>query len=101
MTVFILLLLIFDFLISVICSIFHQATSSIYKSDKPQYFAQELLSTFNTAIGEVCLQPSTGGTFIVEMFYKDSRSTVADGPIEVQKAVLWDRKVEGGFPGTS
>ncbi|RDA90300.1 hypothetical protein CP533_3346 [Ophiocordyceps camponoti-saundersi (nom. inval.)] len=29
------------------------------------YYAQELLSTFALAIGEVALQPSTGGTFVV------------------------------------
>jgi len=28
------------------------------------YFAQELLSTFSTAIGEIALQPSTGGRFV-------------------------------------
>ncbi|PSS00976.1 Rdx type Seleno protein, partial [Coniella lustricola] len=43
------------------------------------YFAQELLSTFSTALGEVALQPSTGGTF---------------------SCVLWDRKIDGGFPET-
>ena len=29
------------------------------------YFAQELLSTFSTALGEVALQPSTGGRFVL------------------------------------
>jgi len=65
-------------------------------SDWLQYFAQELLSTFNTALGEVALQPSTGGTFVVEIFYGSDK-----GDVHVEKAVLWDRKVEGGFPGAS
>lgn len=58
------------------------------------YFAQELLSTFSTALGEVALRPSTGGTFVVEIFH------TSDGAREVQKHILWDRKVEGGFPET-
>ncbi|KAH8658732.1 Rdx type Seleno protein, partial [Tricladium varicosporioides] len=50
------------------------------------YFAQELLSTFSTSLGEVALQPSTGGTF--------------RAPATIQKHLLWDRKAEGGFPET-
>ncbi|KAL5598841.1 hypothetical protein BROUX41_003831 [Berkeleyomyces rouxiae] len=58
------------------------------------YFAQELLSTFATALGEVALQPSTGGVFIVsiECNMPDSATTLS--------RVLWDRKVDGGFPET-
>jgi hypothetical protein len=33
----------------------------------PKQFAQELLSTFETAIGEVALTPATGGLFTVEL----------------------------------
>ncbi|EMR71101.1 putative selenoprotein domain-containing protein [Eutypa lata UCREL1] len=78
------------------------------------YFAQELLSTFSTALGEVALQPSTGGTFVVELFFQDpssssssssSSSTIPSAPdvgaaVEIQRRVLWDRKVDGGFPET-
>lgn len=64
-----------------------------------QYFAQELLSTFNTALGEVALQPSTGGTFVVEIFHEVAGSVDSDEGVQTQRAVLWDRKVEGGFPG--
>ncbi|KAK0748724.1 Rdx type Seleno protein, partial [Apiosordaria backusii] len=46
------------------------------------YFAQELLSTFPTSLGEVALQPATGGVFVLT------------------KKVLWDRKIDGGFPET-
>ncbi|TGO32128.1 hypothetical protein BHYA_0349g00080 [Botrytis hyacinthi] len=77
-------------------------------------FAQELLSTFGTDIGEVALQPSTGGTFIVELFTDANASKNAtsqkegeaeenvDGVKEVKvlKHTLWDRKSEGGFPET-
>ncbi|THV55677.1 hypothetical protein BGAL_0005g00560 [Botrytis galanthina] len=78
------------------------------------YFAQELLSTFGTDIGEVALQPSTGGTFIVELFTDANASKNATSHIEgeaeenvdevkevkVLKHTLWDRKSEGGFPET-
>jgi len=62
------------------------------------YFAQELLSTFGIALGEVALQPSTGGTFIVEIFYAASETSEDETvDAQVQKHVLWDRKAEGGF----
>ncbi|RAL59495.1 hypothetical protein DID88_006608 [Monilinia fructigena] len=72
------------------------------------YFAQELLSTFGTDIGEVALQPSTGGTFIVELFTDaNSKSNAtsnvkgqAENEARVLKHTLWDRKSEGGFPET-
>ncbi|KAL1970536.1 hypothetical protein VTN77DRAFT_4180 [Rasamsonia byssochlamydoides] len=56
------------------------------------YFAQELLSTFNTSLGEVSLIPTTGGVFTVTIFHlsQDSLST--------QETLLWDRKTHGGFP---
>ncbi|OTA90755.1 hypothetical protein M434DRAFT_397741, partial [Hypoxylon sp. CO27-5] len=70
------------------------------------YFAQELLSTFSTSLGEVALQPSTGGTFIVEIFFQQSNlsttttaSQINSNPT-IQRHVLWDRKVDGGFPET-
>ena len=46
------------------------------------WMAQELLSTFSTDLGEVALQPGTGGVFQVS----------CDGEL------LWDRKRDGGFP---
>ena len=46
------------------------------------WLAQELLSTFGTAIGEVALAPGTGGVFTI----------VCDG------VTIWDRKTDGGFP---
>ncbi|KAL7626290.1 hypothetical protein AAE478_003061 [Parahypoxylon ruwenzoriense] len=78
------------------------------------YFAQELLSTFSTSLGEVALQPSTGGTFIVEIYYSPlnpsttSSSEAApsvgnldtDAPVHTHHRVLWDRKLDGGFPET-
>jgi selenoprotein W-related protein len=44
--------------------------------------AQELLSTFGTDLGEVSLQPGTGGVFLIT--YDDE--------------VIWERKTDGGFP---
>ncbi|KAK1983749.1 selT/selW/selH seleno protein domain-containing protein [Colletotrichum cereale] len=58
------------------------------------YFAQELLSTFSTSIGEVALQPSTGGTFTVTLTHLPA------GAETTSTTVLWDRKTEGGFPET-
>ena len=46
------------------------------------WMAQELLSTFAEDLGEVALQPGTGGVFL----------------IEYEGKVVWDRKREGGFP---
>ncbi|KAI1268480.1 Rdx family-domain-containing protein [Xylariaceae sp. FL1019] len=63
------------------------------------YFAQELLSTFSTSLGEVALQPATGGVFIVEIFYSPIPSS-DQTPITPQSRVLWDRKIDGGFPET-
>lgn len=57
-------------------------------------YAQELLSTFSTALGEVALQPSTGGTFVVQI---QTTAAQSGGGISHR---LWDRKVDGGFPET-
>ncbi|KAH0527913.1 hypothetical protein TsFJ059_002834 [Trichoderma semiorbis] len=66
------------------------------------YFAQELLSTFSLSLGEVALQPSTGGTFIVTIHHLSptSSSTSSDPSASVQSTTLWDRKTDGGFPET-
>ena len=46
------------------------------------WMAQELLTTFETELGEVALAPGTGGIFDVRL----------DGEL------IWSRKVEGRFP---
>lgn len=63
------------------------------------YFAQELLSTFGTSIGEIALIPATGGIFTVHLTYKEINPG-ADGQSETKHVLLWDRKAEGGFPET-
>ncbi|EOO04394.1 putative selenoprotein w family protein [Phaeoacremonium minimum UCRPA7] len=60
-------------------------------------FAQELLSTFSTSLGEVALQPATGGVFVVEIV---SAMADGDGQPSTQQKVLWDRQTDGGFPET-
>ncbi|KAG6364404.1 hypothetical protein INS49_006005 [Diaporthe citri] len=71
------------------------------------YYAQELLSTFSTSLGEVALQPSTGGTFTVEIFHSPTSTSPPQtgsggvgGGISPARTVLWDRKADGGFPET-
>ena len=44
--------------------------------------AQELLTTFEAELGEVALQPGSGGVF----------------EIRVDGETLWSRKADGGFP---
>lgn len=63
------------------------------------YYAQELLSTFGTSIGEVALTPATGGFFQIDLTYKPAQIEVGDD-IHTKEVVLWDRKAEGGFPET-
>lgn len=74
-------------------------------------YAQELLSTFNTSIGEIALIPATGGIFTLTMTHviqgSPESSTVSAGatrdaelPATVTNTVIWDRKTEGGFPET-
>ena len=46
------------------------------------WMAQELLSTFANDLGEVVLQPGTGGVF----------------QITYNGDLIWDRKSDGGFP---
>lgn len=54
------------------------------------WFAQELLSTFGTTIGEIALIPATGGIFTVHLTHQIGA--------EVQEVLIWDRKAEQGFP---
>ncbi|PGH06881.1 hypothetical protein GX51_02126 [Blastomyces parvus] len=58
------------------------------------YFAQELLSTFSTTLGEVSLVPATGGVFTVSILHESNVD------FTTAETVLWDRKAEGGFPET-
>ncbi len=46
------------------------------------WLAQELLTTFAEELGEVALQPGTGGIF----------------EIRLESEVLWSRQTEGRFP---
>ncbi|OAA73901.1 selenoprotein domain protein [Cordyceps fumosorosea ARSEF 2679] len=67
------------------------------------YYAQELLSTFSTGLGEVALQPSTGGTFVVTVTAQRGDADASGegkGVLWDAGVVLWDRKVDGGFPET-
>ncbi len=46
------------------------------------WLAQELLATFEQELGEVALQPGTGGIF----------------EVRAQNQLVWSRKAEGRFP---
>jgi selenoprotein W-related protein len=46
------------------------------------WVGQELLTSFTTDIGELALRPGTGGIFT----------------IAIDDEIVWDRKVDGGFP---
>ena len=76
------------------------------------YYAQELLQTFSTSLGEVALLPLTSGTFVIELYhhpYRDEHVVEPNmlgedgetaGPRQVQQTTIWDRKIDGGFPET-
>ncbi|KAB5558599.1 Rdx family-domain-containing protein [Coniochaeta sp. 2T2.1] len=70
------------------------------------YFAQELLQTFSTTLGEISLLPSTGGVFKVDIYTRASSSTsrppaATNHPSpHVQRTSLWERSTDGGFPET-
>ena len=67
------------------------------------YYAQELLQTFGTSLGEVALVPSTGGRFVVSLFTAEPNSSSSPGEgerVEVKQTTIWDRKVDSGFPET-
>ncbi|KIX01792.1 guanine nucleotide-binding protein subunit gamma [Rhinocladiella mackenziei CBS 650.93] len=71
-------------------------------------YAQELLQTFGTSIGEIALIPVTGGIFAITMTHpvknipesSPPRVGSAESSIAVQDTLLWDRKTNGGFPET-
>jgi predicted Rdx family selenoprotein len=77
------------------------------KRTSQKKFAQELLSTFSTSLGEVALVPTTGGIFTVTIYHHDhqeeDRPSVTDDQqnLTTKETVLWDRKTDGGFPGRS
>ncbi|CAL8575451.1 hypothetical protein XPA_001374 [Xanthoria parietina] len=73
------------------------------------WYAQELLSTFSTTLGEVALVPATGGIFTVDIVSPGPTSTSetnSEGPSQANNEAssqlwriqLWDRKTQGGFP---
>ncbi|WP_028660108.1 SelT/SelW/SelH family protein [Nocardioides insulae] len=53
---------------------------------RAQWYAGELLQTFEEELGEVALRPATGGVFRVDV--------EADGA----ETGVWNRKRDGGFP---
>jgi predicted Rdx family selenoprotein len=59
-----------------------------------------LLQTFGTDLGEISLQPATGGIFKVHLYDEEPGPTEVD-EATVEEHLLWDRKAEGGFPGMS
>lgn len=61
------------------------------------WFAQELLSTFGTSIGEIALIPATGGIFTVHLSYMQ-HSVQEQSDAARNEVLIWDRKSEGGFP---
>ncbi|KAL8874231.1 MAG: hypothetical protein Q9174_000423 [Haloplaca sp. 1 TL-2023] len=71
-----------------------------------QQYAQELLSTFTTSLGEVALVPATGGIFIIEIVHSNIDSSIRDhtesqgGTCQPRMTQLWNRKTDGGFPET-
>jgi len=53
---------------------------------RAQWYAGELLQTFEAELAEVVLGPATGGVFRIDVR--------ADG----REVALWNRKRDGGFP---
>jgi predicted Rdx family selenoprotein len=49
-------------------------------------------------LGEVSLQPATGGIFKVHLYDEEPGPTEED-EATIEEYLLWDRKAEGGFPG--
>ncbi|KAJ9615626.1 hypothetical protein H2200_001701 [Cladophialophora chaetospira] len=67
------------------------------------YYAQELLQTFSTSVGEIALVPATGGIFTVIMTHRNSEGqgeSSTETAAEVTNTIVWDRKIDGGFPET-
>lgn len=74
------------------------------------YYAQELLQTFSTSLGEVALLPSTSGTFVIKLYHVKGQSATGNSDqqpesnsgdsLQIQETLIWDRKVNNGFPET-
>ena len=56
------------------------------------------MQTFITDLGEVSLQPATGGIFKVHLYEEEPGPTEED-EATIAEYLLWDKKAEGGFPG--
>jgi hypothetical protein len=69
-----------------------------FVSDFCCYSSHKSSSLRSRHLGEVALQPSVGGTFVVQL-YTAAPTTSENEPVTIQKHLLWDRKAEGGFPG--
>ncbi|ODQ76957.1 hypothetical protein BABINDRAFT_163958 [Babjeviella inositovora NRRL Y-12698] len=54
---------------------------------RASWYQQELFQTFGESIGEIALQPAESGTFQILLVVDDNNTTV-----------IWDRKLDGGFP---
>ncbi|KAL8902117.1 MAG: hypothetical protein Q9192_000184 [Flavoplaca navasiana] len=76
---------------------------------RASWYAQELLSTFSTTLGEVALVPATGGVFTIEIVHLSTTLTSntkignlshnnSEPWSELLTKELWDRKTQGGFP---
>ncbi|KAM9882119.1 selT/selW/selH selenoprotein domain-containing protein [Verticillium dahliae] len=84
-------------------TIYTQVLVTNRKPTPPHQFAQELLSTFSTSLGEVALIPSTGGTFTVTITTAADAAPASNSTstsTSTSTKTLWDRKTDGGFPET-
>lgn len=62
------------------------------------YYAQELLQTFSSTIGEISLIPVTGGVFTITLY---TNIAAPDKPQPtISETLIWDRKRDAGFPET-
>ena len=100
-------------IVSYICFLSHYTLPILLRgslkvdTNPPFQYAQELLSTFSSAIGEIALIPSNGGVFTVdivhaglsESFEHENNVSLTTFGFETTRTRLWDRKTEGGFPG--
>lgn len=106
--------------------LFHGSHFLTTISQSSQY-AQELLSTFSTTLGEVSLIPATGGIFTITLLHRPSQLPPPPNPTAFStqpdlstslsttsfpdtrylprplptEVVIWDRKTDGGFPETT
>lgn len=62
------------------------------KTSAAAYYGQELLSTFETSIGELSLIPTTGGIFTVYIECGQDRKD-EEGHDQIASHLIWDFKV--------